>query len=259
MLRIINNPNQQSPICIPYNTNNRFLPGKLAIYVGAVQSIPCMISAIDPTVWQSNPGSIIMFGIFDDEYDPPNITCLNGLATVWELSDDLIIETDCYDKSLSYNVGDVLYPSINGNFTNIMSPGLPEVGTVDSILGGFKVHLLKQTQSKQQVLPIPGATMAGNVLVYNGTHGTMGWTPINVNGAGGVAVGASFVTVHNSAQNIGIPNNNLFPIGAKISGNENEVFNGVDFPNGTKGSVCKRCGNCNEYVLERDYLCYNCK
>jgi len=239
MLKIINNPYHQVPIEMPHSKSFKFYPGNIALMDnGIVESVNPMIFGL--------PSQGIVYGIFDDSYEPPINSCTNGLATIWELLDFLTIETDEYDLSRQYKIGEALYYNFHGEFTNFHHNSIvDQIGTV-----GTLPNLTNPCMTIDLCTPNTAATTQNTTLSNGNITGATGAT-----GAIATLTGSGFMFTHTVPVNT--QTNCLGDIKNIII--QEPIFGGIDFPNGLKGSICKSCGNCNEYILERNYICYNCK
>lgn len=236
MFSIVQNNYNLSLISVLFAKNSKFFPGSIALI-----DINGTVSSVDASTF----GTIMsqnVFGIFGNIYDPPHgDTTINGSADVLEFSDLVIVETDCFDITQTYSVNESLYYNSSGQFTNQKySNYILQIGKVLSNNSGVLVIQLNTPHFNKA--PVTNLPLISNV-------------------AAGVAtkfIHSSFAGQVLTYQPFGWITGPSIPTDMDKKSTE-PIFDGMDFPNGSKGSVCKNCGNCNEYILVRDYVCYNCK
>ncbi len=249
MLKIINNPLNIAPIKMQFSNHISFFQGNIAKLNVSNNNIVELVSGINGLLGSQ------AFGIFDDTFDlifPGNNTVNNGVATVWQFHSSLEIETDLYDYSVKYAIGDNLYPSIYGNFTTSTTLSSIPIGVVtDSpnvnnamLKVKFLSQFLSQNQNVQSSIP---PTLNNNSITTTGTTTGITWVKFNTGS----------VTVMPQSSSIYYLPPSLFDKKDIIE--KDPPFDGIKLPNGSTGSICKNCGNCNEFILERNYICYNCK
>lgn len=235
MLKILQNKTNIVPVKYNFDISDNFHPGQIAHFESMQSNVVrrCYVNPPHFSQQYFNSNSDLC-GIIDDVYDLSMGTssCTNGYVTVWPFVSGMIIETDMYEATRTYWPGDYLYVSWNGCFgpqSNCPYPGqMPIIAEVlqPPINAGNIVLTLFSLPAKQPI------TQSNNNMLTTGAVG-------------------SFITVS--------PGNSItysVPCGDDI---KKEEFCGIKMPNGSIGSQCLKCGCFNNYIIDKNYICYNCK